>query len=1238
MGFKKIVSLLLIFSIFPSCAIYAPQYKEPDPKPIFPSQNKIEKTFYLIGDAGLSPMGGKSNALIAFQKYLKNHPSEGDYTLFLGDNIYPSGMDPEGDPKRASAENMINAQYETVKDFKGPVYFIPGNHEWYNGGVPGVKREEDYIEKLFGGKDAFRPSNGCPLESVSISDDIQLIMIDTQWYLEDWNVNPGINQNCEIKSRDKFFIDIEEELEIHQNKTIVFAMHHPMLTNGSHGGYFGGSKHIYPTQQKWPLPFLSSLVIQIRSQGGVSIQDRYNELYNNLMIRLKNTTKNSDRLLFVSGHEHSMQYLEEDGVKQVVSGSGSKDSYASLGKDGLFATGAEGFVVLTVFENGSSWVQYYIANETLEPELVYEKEVFPPNKNYDIASLPKTFATEKVVPIYKLDSINESLFLKTVWGSRYQDAYSTPIKAKVARLDSLFGGVTVIREGGQKEYRSLRLSDTKGNEYRMRALGKNSLGFSQKIIPADGTEIPAGPDEEVKIPQKEIFNADFYTSSHPYAVLAIPKMAKAVDVFYTDSKLYYVPKQSTLGDYNDKFGDELYLISIEPTESSEGEKVFKYPNDIQTTDDILTKIRKGGDIIVDEENYIRSRLFDMLIGDWDRESDHWRWAEYYNRYGKNVYVPIPRNRDDAFSSFDGNILNVARSIFSGSRQTHVYDENLIDLEWFNEEGIILDRALLERSGREQWQFVAKQIQDSLSTAIIEDAFNEIPQEVQNGELQKIKETLIARKKNLVDIANRYYDYLSNLQTITGTDEADYFEITREPDGKTNVKTYRYTDGKKGELMIKHTYYHKDTNELWIYGLDGDDVFEVNGKDSDLIYIRVIGGNGLDVFKINEGRRVKFYDSDTNPSIVAKNEGGSLIFTDIYDLNTYDYRKQIDDSKRVAPAFGYNPDDGFRLGLQFIYTVNSFKRNPFSKRHNLTAGYYFDTSSFDINYEGEFANSIGDSNLKIGTRITSPNYTVNYFGYGNQTENGRSENGYDFNRIELQTISARAGLVRNSSFGSVFTLQTRFEAITLNNTMNNLYQDKGSVTLDDTNYFGTVEGIYNYRSYDNPSNPARGMLFDLSLGITDNLVDVDNIFGVLASRIVFYNALTKNEKLVLKTNIQTQINFGDRFQFYHGAQLGANNGLRGYREERFTGKSFLVGSVDVRYNFDQFLIELFPVQIGIYGGADLGRVWIQTEDSQKWHNSQGGGFWINGQGGLGTTFSVFSSKEGMRYAFGIGFTF
>jgi hypothetical protein len=1146
-------------------------------------------------------------------------------------------MYPEGHPERPLAQHALDAQYNAAKEYGGKIYFIPGNHDWYNDGLEGLKREEEYLLAKTNDPEIFQPKNGCPLSSISVSENIQLIMIDTQWYLEDWNNRPNINENCEIKSRDKFFIEIENELKKHQNKTIVFAMHHPMFTNGTHGGFFGSRKHLYPTQQNIPIPILSSLIVQIRSQGGVSVQDRYNELYNNLMNRLGAIAKNSDRIVFASGHEHNLQYIEQNGLKQIVTGSGAKDGGVALGKDGLFAIGKQGFAVMDVFKDGSSWVRYYVGDENYQPKLMFEKELFSPTITYDVSKLPVAFQTKRLAPIYKRDSLRESLFLKSVWGAKYKEAFSTPVTAEVAILDTLYGGLSVIREGGEKEYRSLRLKDAHGNIYRMRALGKNSLNLSQKIK-LENPLLEEGTEEPTEVLSPTLFDEEFYTASHPYAILAVPTLAKAVDIFYTKAQLYYVPKQKALRDYNESFGDELYLISNEPTEESEGERTFKYPDDVETTDDILTKIRRNGDIQVDEENYIRSRLFDMLIGDWDRESDHWRWAEYNNKYGKNVYVPIPKNRDDAFASFDGDIFNIARSIFAGSRITQVYDGDLKDLEWFNKEGIILDRALIERSGRAQWKFVAESIQNAITPEIIEEAFSRIPEEVRDEELAIIKNKLIARKDNLVAIADRYYNYFSDLQTIAGTDTDDYFEITRLPKGGTKVKTYSYVGGKKSEVLSDRTYYHKDTRELWIYGLDGNDVFEVNGEDTDLIYVRIIGGQNEDVYNINSGRRVKVYDYNSKPSKVLEKGDSKIILTDLYDINTYDYRKQLNTRKRVGPALGYNPDDGLKVGLQFIYTRNSFKRNPFSKRHIITGGYYVDTSSFDVSYDGEFANSIGDSNFNVGLRVTSPNYAENYFGYGNETINLEDSENFDFNRIELQTISAKAGLVRNSSFGIVYRLQTRFDAVRLNDTNTDLYLDQGETKLEDTNYFATVEGLFTYRSFDNPLNPARAMLFDLSLGLTENVEDLDNIYGYLKSKVTFYNALTSNEKLVLKTNIQTAFNFGNKFEFYQGVTAGADTGLRGYRRNRFTGKSALVGSADIRYSFNDFKIELFPIQMGIYAGADLGRVWTPSGTSEKWHYSRGGGLWVNSQGGLGGTVSAFNSEEGTRFSFGLGFTF
>jgi hypothetical protein len=39
--------------------------------------------------------------------------------------------------------------------------------------------------------------------------------------------------------------------------------------------------------------------------------------------------------------------------------------------------------------------------------------------------------------------------------------------------------------------------------------------------------------------------------------------------------------------------------------------------------------------------------------------------------------------------------------------------------------------------------------------------------------------------------------------------------------------------------------------------------------------------------------------------------------------------------------------------------------------------------------------------------------------------------------------------------------------------------------------------------------------------------------------------------------------------------------------------------------------------GIFAGFDYGRVWLDGEASNKWHQSVGGGIWLNGLGTLTT---------------------
>lgn len=1132
-------------------------------------------------------------------------------------------MPPKDEAKKKKAETSMQLQIDALKDFKGKVVVIPGNRDWKSG-VDGLEFEEDFLKARFNDADVLQPNNGCPLESIDVDKDTQLIVLDTQWFLEDWDKYPKMNDKCDIKTRDKLFTEIEGELKKNATKTIVFAMYHPLITYGEHGGK-------YPMIHK---DFFSTFIKQVKIQGAISKQDRYNERYNELMDRLKVLTKDLDRLVFVSALDESLQYSENGPVKQIVSGSGSGATAAALGQYGQFVAGQEGFARMDVYKNGASTVQFFKANEDGTSEMLFEKEVNPALKKFDFSTLHENFPETTKSSIYTDEMVEKTGFYKTVWGKHYRKVYGTDVTAKTVLLDTLYGGLNVIRAGGGHQTRSLRLEDKDGRTYNMRAMKKSALQFLQNVI-VKNKEVEN--DFKNTIPEDLIL--DFYTAAHPYGAFTIPKLSDAANILHTNPKLYYVPKQKALGEFNENYGDELYMIVERPDKAFDGD-LFDNPDDVESTDDLLAKLRKDEKYKLNEKAYIRARIFDMLVGDWDRHNDQWRFTQHDNDDGSRTFDPIPRDRDQVYSNFDGGLLDLARTLFNTSRQFQVYGAELKHTKWFNSAGIKLDHALIQNEGKDTWLAEAKYIQENVTDEVIENAFRDLPKEAQDETAADIENKLKGRRDNIVKIAQEYYDYLAKLQVITGTDKDDLFEITRLPEGKTNIKTYRLKDGEKADVMVDRTFDANETCEIWVYGLDDDDVFEVKGKGNRPIFIRIIGGQNNDTYKIANGRKVKVYDQKSKKNTVEEKGGAAFRFTDNYDFNTYDVKKQIQSVNLFLPALGYNPDDGFKIGISDVYTVNGFQRNPFSQQHRVALGYYFGTNSFDASYEGEFANIFGNWNFLLGGYFKNPNFSENFFGFGNETINPDYEFDLekDYNRVRIGGYGGSIGIKKDSPFGSMFQFKATFEGIEVENTPGRFISlNPNSADLDETKYFVTAEGTYEYESYDNKVNPTRGMDFTLVLGGTQNVENSDRVFGYVKPQIVFYNALTRNRKLVLKTDVRGQFNIGNNFEFYQGAQLGSDTGLRAYRNERFTGRSAAVAGADLRYSFNKFRTALVPVQIGVFGGYDVGRVWVPNDTSDVLHSSYGGGVWVNTADILSGTFNLFTGDEGLRFTFGVAFS-
>ena len=1234
--FTKHYGLLLIL-LFSSCATYQAKYADVSGTKDLDSTEKPIHSFYLIGDAGKSPIGDLNPVLKQFKKRLSLAEKEST-AIFLGDNIYPAGL-PDKDrfpEKYALAKNHLDAQLSTVEDFEGRTVFIPGNHDWYSKGLKGLKRQEKYIEDALDNKNVFLPENGCPIKEVEINDQILVVAIDTEWYLTNWDKHPTINDDCEIKTREKFFEELESIIKKNAQKTTILALHHPMFSYGSHGGQYALRQHLYPTSSKVPLPVLGTLINVFRKASGASTEDLQSKRYRELQKRIVTLAQFSNKVIFASGHEHTLQYIVEENTPQIVSGSGAKKGATRLLNGSKFSTGRMGYAILQIYSDGSSRIRFYGTTENNGEEFLFTAQVLPPDREITVSKYDDHFPPYVNASVYTEEETSKSGFYKWLWGDRYRNYYSTQVRVPTVNLDALFGGLKPVRKGGGHQSKSLRLRHKNGKEYVMRALRKSAELYLQSMAFKD--QYVVGDFENT---YTEAILSDFYTGSHPYAPFTVGPMADALDIYHTNPVLYYVPKQSALEEFNTLFGDELYMIEEHVSDGHENLSSFGFASKIESTDDLLKKLRKDEKYVLDETSYVRARLFDMMLGDWDRHVDQWRWAEFEDKAsGKIIFKPIPRDRDQVFSIMgDGALMNLATRIIPGLRLMEGFNEEIRSVRGFNSspKTFVLDKALLSETGLDVWEQQARFIQENLTPEDIDLALAIFPEEVRDSTVDQIKKILLERKSNLVTTAREYHAIINKFGVVFGTDKDDYFTINRYENDVTQVIGQRIKDGDKADVFYQNDFDREITKEIWIYGLDDKDVFEVNGNNN--LRVRIIGGQNNDVYRVRSGNKVTLYDHRSKKNDFTQVVNTKIRRTNNYKTNTYIFENIKDNTNQFTPLMGANPDDGLKLGFTNVYTYNGFNQNPFTQQHTFNAAFYFATNGFDLSYKGEFANLFPKWNLELAAAFTSPNFSINFFGFGNDTPNFDDDLDLDFNRVKIQQLSFHPSLVWRGQLGAKFRTGVSYESIDVEETegrfISTFFDSTGE---ENTKDFIGIDAAYTYENTDNTAFPTLGMASSLHIGYKANAKQTDQNFGYIIPSLSLDYKLVPNGRLVLATKWKAHFNLGNGFEFYQGASIGANDGLRGFRYQRFTGKTAYFQNTDIRFSFGRKKTGLLPLSTGIFGGFDYGRVWLPDLPSETWHTSYGGGFFLNGADIISANLAVFNSTDGIRFAFGIGFGF
>ncbi|SUP54640.1 Surface antigen [Weeksella virosa] len=1178
---------LLATVVFFSCATHTAQRGKNITTNTVKINSDVVHSFYLFGDThGLEK---NSNQYQAIENELKKAPKNSSI-FWLGNNAKAEVL---GSLKKAT----------TAKN-----YIFNGENEWKAGYDSLMIRETSYRKKSI----QVLPSKICAIETLEVNDSLAVLAIDSEWFLEDWSDHPKATENCPIQTRELFFTELQNKLNDYQNRITIIAMHHPVISNGKHGGKFSVQDQLFPIENRIPMPVIGSFVNLVRATTGLTSQDLQSHRYRDFTQRVSTIIGKRENVLIFSAHDRSLQYLQDGNVRQIISGASVKATAAKVAGENDYSNGKKGFAKVKVYANGASDVEFFNW-ENGQAVWVHTQEMTTPRKEYLAKVYDKNIPKEKVVSVVDQKNLKKSQTYETFFGKHYRSVFG--IEFPVETLDLQKRNIRPIRENINLQTINLRLQDNE-NAFVMIPVRKSATQLIQSI--AYKNEYVANDFENTFT---EKFLNDFQTTQHPFYPLIVPNIAQLVKVNQLKSTLYYVPKQELLKEYNENFGDEIYFLEQYPV-------VKDTLSDFTTTEEVLRKIVENKHQKIDREQYIRARLLDMLIGDWNRNEAQWTWRKSIQGQD-TIYTPYSKTREFIFPKYDGLFFNLLMRL-APFRHMENYKNQIRSVKWFNKIAYPIDMALLQNTTEEEWQKQADYLQNTINKENLEKAFAQLPKKVQSKIDYQIIETILERKEKLPEYASEYQKVLDKLVILKGTNKDEKFLVERLPKGETKVLIL---DKENNETLFERVFDRKNTKEIRLYGMNGNDDFLQKGKGSNLIKVRMIGGVDDDTYQINTRQKTKVYDDKSNKDL------SGLYMYDDYEINTYDYKKPKYNTFSVVPNAGYNPDDGVKLGLIGNYTINGFDRKPYSQKHQLQFDYFFATDAFDVKYKGTFMKAIGKWNFDVNASYTSPSFVNNYFGMGNETINYQKEHDMDYNRVRMQTYKLGPSFFKifNNTGRLDFFANYRYAKVERN--LDRIVNDDPSVHYRVFNgqNFGEIGASYLFRNYDNLSLPTMGFTFSFLAKWVNNLDYLERNFQYIEANIGFTHKLINNGRLTLASMVKGKALFGDGYEFYQATNIGGDQDLRGYRTGRFTGEQAFVHSTDLRYNLTK-VKTFIPLQIGVFTGFDYGRIWMKDENSTKWHNALGGGIWINGARAITGTLSFFKGEDPGRVVFGLNFGF
>jgi hypothetical protein len=826
---------------------------------------------------------------------------------------------------------------------------------------------------------------------------------------------------------------------------------------------------------------------------------------------------------------------------------------------------------------------------------------------------------------------------KKLTGKNYRKEWTEPVAMPVFDFNSN-GGLRVDKLGGGKETKSLHLESANGEKWSLRSVEK----FPENAIPV-----------ELRKTEGEKLFKDGVSASYPYGALSMGVLSNAAHVPYLKQKLVYLDNDNdSLGKY--KPGKNLVMMLEEGkpagiTEKSKEKDATDKEKDASTkekktlsTQELVYELQQKGNMKVDQLSVLRARLLDNFVMDFDRHEEQWNWVASGD---PGVYSVVPKDRDQVFYKGDGILMKYlgGKSRFPQLQGFRAKTKNVTT---FNFTAQNFDRLFLNELTEADWSNEIDQFLRAMTDSVIDEAMRQQPPEIQKYAARKIAQALKEKRKYFKSEMMKYYRFLSSTVSIVGSNKQDQFTILQNSDGSVTVQKSELENYDKAtHPFYERTFDPRVTKEIRIYGLEGDDNFTFKGEKSP-IKIRVIGGPGNDEF-IDDGKasNVHVYDVNFEQNTFSGTDDFKKTITGNPENNAYTRLGYRYNSVAPGIAIETSLDGGFFIGPKLKIVKQGFRQEPYASKQVFFVTGRIGPAAYHVKYSGDFLKAIGNTDLLVRGDVLLPTTRTLFFGLGNNTQFDESRPGGHKNyRVEynIANISVSAQNTVNSwlrfRYGPVFQY---FRAEPDENQNNSAFAsyDANNKAIDTARFYGGIGASILVDTKNNELIPTRGIdgnVYAKALGgLTSNSSPVSEVGGQLS---LYTDFISKNH-LILSTSFGASKIFGN-YEFEQAQYLGFKQNLRGFRFDRFAGRSRAYNNTELRWRFgDDINLGLFRGSLGILAFNDVGRVWVENEQSKRLHDGYGWGIWIAPLNRLVIAGTLSYSNEEKNLAFvTIGFQF